>query len=1083
MSKEGLSVEQLRERTRELREKRERALKAKAEQGKKDGEPLEGITAGNTQGTTETGNPEVKFEPWEEPEVPPKAEDAPVPTPDPVEASATPESTPTTPPEQPSPDTSKAPEAREDKSFKDKIKDLLPDNFDKLTEARQLLVTRNIQARIVDIVREKGQTQYSEDKINTKGLQKLKSFFKIKEVGIKNAEARVFDELLTSEEGRKLIKSDLERLASQASGREVKINEKTGKPEIIFADPNSYTGMSREIANEFNTAANKFREMPYEWGQEKDSSRRKKYEKARAEYQAIRERILKLDARNMGEQEAVVKSMQMDNAIKFDQLLYTHPEVEKEFASLAETPTGKESAKGIKRLLTGGGGQYTGILGTGIVARQLAAAAGIMGAGTTAGIGAVLGAWRGNVKAKEELAKRAKDARRGKKDTSAEKSRVVDITLLSKGLHKMREKAEAEQDPEKKEKIMAKLSALVEHCRGEVSVGQINFGDQSSVLVNQVEFLENLNSSIALTELEKRDEELAKKIGNLISSQGDKIEKKISEKQKKFIIKNTLKGAMYGMIVAEAGYWIKDVGHQLGWWGGGAEHAAEKTPAGSLPKAGVIDRAQLNTQGDTIQKVTHDSIRTDSMPGMPKDSVAVDTLAKEKADAAIRALGAKPDSTHVDSLTHNAQDSLATKPDISSIVKPNIPVEAVPPQVPVMPSSTHEITSDFSIKLGENGVPKNLETAFNAIAANRMAIPADGNISEEFATKSLNMAANLVRLTEGKGVAGISAEDFGKAVSFKDGILEVKDHTAFNQMLDKLQTHAGGLWESGTLQGKGAAMSNIGNISNNRWLEIMHAEGMDKGLDGAGTGIIGHDGITSEKIGNFAESDLVKNAQLTPDQPVGSTLSNQETMESLRAKIDAHLAKPLEVRDMTPDTDTRIKIPDEIMAKSSTSGVGQAPENLPTGDAPGLEQNVYYGPDGVKPIPTKITQLGNGNVIAEMQMEGLNQSVTVEMLSAQAMQVNQHNLETMFPEEVLDQMQVMLKETPAQDLIESTTSSAGNESISKLSAYVLKLRELTGLEPKGKSLFFFGRNESTEDYINRALLRVAQMGQLDKVKL
>lgn len=394
-------------------------------------------------------------------------------------------------------------------------------------------------------------------------------------------------------------------------------------------------------------------------------------------------------------------------------------------------------------------------------------------------------------------------------------------------------------------------------------------------------------------------------------------------------------------------------------------------------------------------------------------------------------------------------------------------------------TSAHEITSNFSIKLGENGVPKNLETAFNAIAANRMDVPVDGQIGEEFATKSLNMAANLVRLTEGKGVAGISAEDFGKAVSFKDGLLEVKDHTAFNQMLDKLQTHANGLWQEGTLQGKGAAMSNIGNISGGRWLEIMHAEGMDKGLDisgkEVGTGILGHDSITSEKIGNFAESELVKNAKYTPDEPVGSTLSDQETMESLRAKIEAHLSsKPLEVRGMTPDTE--IKMPEELLPHTGVSG--QAPENLPRGEVPG-EVTPYNSPS-----PEEIARASAQNQQATYRpYQEPFRPIPVEMLSRQANQVYESNLGKMFSEDVMDQMQVVLKETSAQDLLETSADSAGSESMGNLSAYVHKLQELTGLEPKGKSLWVFGRNESTEDYIKRALVRMAQMGQLDKVKL
>jgi hypothetical protein len=178
---------------------------------------------------------------------------------------------------------------------------------------------------------------------------------------------------------------------------------------------------------------------------------------------------------------------------------------------------------------------------------------------------------------------------------------------------------------------------------------------------------------------------------------------------------------------------------------------------------------------------------------------------------------------------------------------------------------------------------------------------------------------------------------------------------------------------------------------------------------------------------------------------------------------------------MTPDTE--IKMPEELLPHTRVSG--QAPENLPRGEIPG-KVTPYNSPD-----PKAVAEASAQNQQATYRpYQEPFQRIPVEMFSSrQASQVYESNFEKMFDENARDQMQVVLRETSAQDLLETSADSAGSESMGNLSAYVHKLQELSGLEPKGKSLWVFGKNESTEDYIKRALMRMAQMGQLDKVKL
>lgn len=169
-------------------------------------------------------------------------------------------------------------------------------------------------------------------------------------------------------------------------------------------------------------------------------------------------------------------------------------------------------------------------------------------------------------------------------------------------------------------------------------------------------------------------------------------------------------------------------------------------------------------------------------------------------------------------------------------------------------SEARGIQKEATLVLGKDGVPKHLERTFLAISLDKMTPEYIGeSLGNEEATKALNMAANLVKLAEGKSVAGISVEEFTKGASFdaNTGTLNITNPAEFNKLLTKLENHADGLWDKGVLQGKGAAMAYIGNIKQEGWLNALHATGLEE------EGIIGHDNINS--INDFSkDSDVLK---------------------------------------------------------------------------------------------------------------------------------------------------------------------------------------------------------------------------------
>jgi len=402
-----------------------------------------------------------------------------------------------------------------------------------------------------------------------------------------------------------------------------------------------------------------------------------------------------------------------------------------------------------------------------------------------------------------------------------------------------------------------------------------------------------------------------------------------------------------------------------------------------------------------------------------------------------------------------------------------------------------EISTDFSVKLGEGDVPKNLETVFHAISANHMDIPVSGTINEEFATKSLNMAANLVRLSEGHGIPGIGAEDFAKVASFKDGVLQITDHEGFNEILSDLETHSDKLWEKGVLQGEGAAITYIPKISQDSWLNIIHADGLEKGLDAGGesieTGILGHDEITAEQIDKFSDSDLVKKA---------TAISSTPSAEELTARIKDSIDNPTITETVTPSTPEPAPAPTETPPsgeKINPDNVLKETNRIP----PATRGSIFidgYGRGGA-PSQTPgdgIFINGYGDSLG-YRPPGFNRGLP----AYEDILVGSIDNPIPLSPEILQQVDAVYDENithffsknidtwrnlDTEDAVEIINLEDVNTdvAIKPFVAWMKELKELSGLEPKGKTLT--DDAETTREFIKRALQRVAQTGQLDELK-
>lgn len=970
------------------------------------------------------------------------------------------------------------------------LESALPPEFKNLKEGQQLKVVQALKHRIVDLVKSDAQTQYSEDLKEKGKIATIRASLN-KESGLKTFEAKAFTAIRDTDEGKKLIAENLAQLTEMTRGVDVSVVN--GKPEIIFFNPDDFADpIEKSSIVAFNMAANKFREVPDEWGQEAQKGskwnpeiikgNRTKYEQAKKEYEDARNEVLEIEKKKNGEKVALTNMLILDNMVQMEQLINTHPEFEAELIRLSKDTSIMAQAKDAWNL--GGKGRNNKfIFAGGFAARTLVRGTALFSSTSivtwlaASTIGAVVGGIKGRIKGKETLTERQQQARHGQKDTSKERVATTDVTHLNKRLEDLikeienpsattraAEEFEVETESgtiskkkiegktssaeENQAKALSMLAARIEHTRGKIEEGQVNYGDAKSELVNQFNLLKTLNKALVLQETMsgKNNAELKKRIDGLLSIQGENIAEKTSEAQRKFKNKQMLKGAAIGATAATAGYVVRWLGdHVSGWM---REHVAVATN----PNA-----------GSTLKTLRHDGVKLHGThPKLGDMSVKGGQGIMTPEEAAAKIAKMTPAEAE-------AQRAFNAGAGITKAIN-------------LAPGTGHEISHDFSVKLGEGGVPKNLETVYNEISADHMSVPTSGTIDEQFATKSLNMAANLVRLTEHHNVAGISADDFAKVASFKDGVLQIKNPAGFNEIVAKLQAHSDELWKKGILQGDGAAITQIPKISPGNWLKIMHADGMHEGtaLDGTqhtATGIIGHQEVDAKHITNFSDSEMVKHATQHGHE---SEIANAKAklMEHMDGKItteDAEEARPDEklLEALKRDgftgnpkdgkaVEAFYKTKGEELETSGTDRVGRYDDDTLSDERHSDGSEAWRE----RPIDWHDKKIE--------RFVGDNPAKLTGSQMLKAYDAHNSNIEIFRHDESGIAAWNKIKVSSANKLLGQEYHREN-----RLAYYIHTLRDMTGLIPRS-GVLGIGR-ENVEHYLARALQEVTKLGRLDEV--
>lgn len=535
-----------------------------------------------------------------------------------------------------------------------------------LTNEQKLKVIRDLKKRVVDIVKSDAQTQYSfhlkEEAGNNINLNSnivgrsidtlLEKTGKAltKERDVKNIEQAFFARLIGAEEmkseddkkniliAREIISDDFALLVRRIEGREVYISD-DGTP--CFA----YVGESREKTTEeiaFNDTANKFACMPYEWGQERGGKHKKAYDRAESEYSAARNEILRKKAEEIirfntstssspaqiekateeASRGAELQLLELDNAIKMEQLLNTHPEFEKvlddldSFGRNADRRETIKTASNILNTLTGKNFVNRSLILGGFVARMAAkftplvlklgaTGAAVSTAIAAPAIGGVIGGVRGYMRGQDTLAEKEKQGRQGQANersmrdkeklkilqeelekTTDEKekrkilekiefiqyaeTRMVSVESLILALEKITNEVETSPNYVEKGMFLGKLLVIVNYAQKHLEEGRINFGRTKDALSNEFNFVNNLNRARVLCDINSEETAtgVTKKIEELIQEHNEKVSGKISEAQKAFIMKQALKGAASGSFLAALGYTARYVWENVHFGGG-----------------------------------------------------------------------------------------------------------------------------------------------------------------------------------------------------------------------------------------------------------------------------------------------------------------------------------------------------------------------------------------------------------------------------------------------------------------------------------------------------------------------------------
>jgi len=489
------------------------------------------------------------------------------------------------------------------------------DGFENLSEGQRLLVLENLKQLTLGRIQEEAVENVNKDIAGSNILGKIwknvsKKYYIAKKEKV-NAKELMGGGMSVHEETLKQL------VAGAKDGPAVEI--KDGKLEIQYVSGlNNLTPEQEGQVAEFNTVATEFSKIPYEWSLDTASAKEKeKYQEVNVRYQKAVESILEIKSKeDPGNYASTILYVNdLERSVKLNQFLNSNPDVERQLANIKDDSVWQ---KALANVITERG-IYAG---AGFLART--ATVSLIGLAGVPLVAAGMGGILARKRAKETLRDKERMARRGIEDESAEKKDFVDAMYLQESIGDLMEMIKAEpKDSSKREEMLRSLKFNLFDAKNKLDDGTVNFGNSKEKLSNQYGLMKKISEGVVFLEAHELEISFDKYFGNL-ENKGDLAvilefletqDLKITEAQKKFLRKQTIKGVLLGASFASAGMLVRHVSEAWFGWGG-----AEKVTGGGTEKS--AETVKLDQNLDTknapdLQDKGGDSSKIFSKEQMP----------------------------------------------------------------------------------------------------------------------------------------------------------------------------------------------------------------------------------------------------------------------------------------------------------------------------------------------------------------------------------------------------------------------------------------------------------------------------------
>lgn len=432
----------------------------------------------------------------------------------------------------------------------------LKEEFETLTYGQRLLLAENLQQLTLGRVQEEAKERYQKvlpdaTLLKSKWLGRIWQSASKKYQIAGHAQATALD---IKKGGLAYHGELLQQLVEGAkrTGLDA-IEGKDGMLELQYVQEHPLmTERQKEQSKEFNRVATLYSKIPYEWSlATATTDQKKEYERMHAQFEHAKEQILKVEQGIIGDKDSLLFVADIENKIRLNQFVNTHPDAEKQLQSIESDNVLKKVAGDIvtERGIYFGAGLATRTFATGLL--------GAIGF-PLAAVG--MGGWMARKRAAETLRERDIAARQGKKDTSNEARNVATAHVLFEKLEGLVARINSEPDEKKRQQHLAALQVRLEYTKNKLDAGLVDFGSVDRRIVNQYGLMDALtqgDSTLLAHDADRLPIDDEKNVYRGLRFW--RREEKVAKAQKDYLRKQMIYGAGLGIGFFAAGYYAKDV--------------------------------------------------------------------------------------------------------------------------------------------------------------------------------------------------------------------------------------------------------------------------------------------------------------------------------------------------------------------------------------------------------------------------------------------------------------------------------------------------------------------------------------------